>query len=1154
MNNTEHENRINEPITFAKLALGLANDYYRIYVIDSDDDSYVEYAPSGHDKELVVASSGEDFFASVPVQCREQVYPEDQETFLAAFKKSNVINALSDGKAFTLRYRLNFPEGPRYFFLKTIRDIDSNIIIGVRDVDEETRRELAATAASRIYSEIAESLASLFEVIYHIDINTGAYTEYSSSESFARLGLDRSGEDFFKKMLVDIPSIIHPDDCDMLINILNKKSLESKLSRSNSFSVNYRQVLDGKIVYVNLLVLRQHNDCGRIVMGLRNIDDQIKREETMALESRTFGEIAKALAQRYEVIYRVNLITNEYSEYSASEKYAKLKVGTKGADFFAETMKNMKHDIYKEDLPMMTMAMQKDFLLDSLKETGKNYLNYRLMLDGRPQYVTLFAVRPKEDSEHIIIAVANVDAARRKELDYENALGSAMDMANRDVLTGVKNKRAYAQAEMQLDEQITLGSENIEFSIVICDVNGLKDINDNLGHKAGDEYIKNACRMICDVFKHSPVFRIGGDEFSVILKDSDYASRHEIVNNLRAMQNDISDKGKATVAIGMSDFIAGKDMRVQDVFERADNAMYENKRIFKSGSRMPVPNTVSNSDISRTIKFYELFEQLVSAMAEIGRIDIPRIENTLIDISLMFRLSKGITRLYRNPQEEIQGGGETLCCFDTGKEGKPIISLRVMTSMMSIAKMTVYMSDDEEPLTDEERWRVELVMRCTLSFVSRNRLKDLIEELAYCDDDGYPNLRSLINYLTRYLSKCKLGGKVVAHYNLRHYSLINEQVGRETGDKIMKMHFDKLKSVIGEDGLICRLGGDNFVAVFEKNKFNSIKELLTEAAIVYNEDGDSVKVRTTAGVFVVPEDYSEQNPGEVMGKIVTAYRAAQSGGNEQIVIYNDELAKSKEKSMRVQQLFNDGLKNKEFHAFYQPKVDVRTGDICGAEALCRWIRNGKIIPPAEFIPSLEKTTDICRLDLYMLEEVCADLRRWLDEGRNVVRISFNMSRKHLLDPSIVQRVIRIIDKHDVPHELIEVELTETVTNVEFNDLKRVVTSFKQEGIFTSIDDFGTGFSSMNLLNDIPWDCIKIDRSLLPCDGEEENSRKMIMFSHITSLSAKLGLECIAEGVETEEQIGILKSMNCDYAQGFYFDRPISVEEFEKKLDMGRYSK
>jgi EAL domain-containing protein (putative c-di-GMP-specific phosphodiesterase class I)/GGDEF domain-containing protein len=597
-----------------------------------------------------------------------------------------------------------------------------------------------------------------------------------------------------------------------------------------------------------------------------------------------------------------------------------------------------------------------------------------------------------------------------------------------------------------------------------------------------------------------------------------------------------------------------KDMRVQDVFERADNAMYENKHCIKGSSKYGTAELMTKHDDERSIRFYELFEQLTSAMTEIGRIDIPLIEKTLIDISLMFRLSKGVTRLYRNPQEEIQGGGETLCCFDTGREGKPVISLRVVTSIMSIATLTVYMTDDVEPLTDDERWKVELVMRTTLSFVSRNRLRDIVEELAFYDDDGYPNLRSLINYLTRYLSKCMLGGKVAAHYNLRHYSLINEQVGRETGDKIMKMHFDKLKSVIGEDGLICRLGGDNFVAVFEKNKFNAIKELLTEAVIVYNEDGDSVKVRTTAGVFVVPDDYSEQNPGEVMGKIVTAYRAAQSGGNEQIVIYNDELAKSKEKSMRVQQLFNDGLKNKEFHAFYQPKVDVRTGDICGAEALCRWIRNGKIIPPAEFIPSLEKTTDICRLDLYMLEEVCADLRRWLDEGRNVVRISFNMSRKHLLDPSIVQRVIRIIDKHDVPHELIEVELTETVTNVEFNDLKRVVTSFKQEGIFTSIDDFGTGFSSMNLLNDIPWDCIKIDRSLLPCDGEEENSRKMIMFSHITSLSAKLGLECIAEGVETEEQLGILRSLNCDYAQGFYFDRPISVEEFEKRLDMGRYSK
>lgn len=1140
-----------EPITFASLALALANDYDRLFVIDADDDSYVEYAAAGDDKQLVVANSGDSFFEDVKRDCREQVVADDQEYFLEAFKKSNMLDALADGRSFSLRYRLSFPEGPKYFFLKTIRGIDRNIIIGVQNVDEETRRELAATAASRTYSEIAESLASLFEVIYHVDINTGSYSEYSSSESFARLGLDRGGENFFHKMMTDIPTVIHPDDAKMLMNLLDRDSLVNRLSESNSLSVTYRQVLDGKTVYVNLIALKQHNDSGHVVVGVRNVDAQIRREENMAMESRTFEEIAKALAQRYEVIYHVNTKTNEYTEYSASEKYSKLKVGARGADFFSESLKNMEHDIYHEDLPMMRIAMQKEYLLDSLRETGKNYLNYRLMLDGRPQYVTLFAVRPKEDSDHIIVAVANVDAARRKELDYESAIGSAMDLANRDSMTGVKNKRAYAQAEMQLDEQISVEGEDIAFSVVICDINGLKEVNDSKGHKAGDEFIRSACRMICEIFRHSPVFRIGGDEFAVLLKGGDYNIRAELVARLGALQQENALSEKVTVAFGISDFMPEKDIRVQDVFERADNAMYENKRCFKGGCRSSAVSDELKRDSDRSLKFYELFEQLTSAMTEIGHIDIPLIEKTLIDISLMFRLSKGITRLYRNPQEEIQGGGETLCCFDTGREGKPVISLRVVTSVLSIATLTVYMSEDTKPLTDDERWKVELVMRTVLSFVSRNRLRDIVEELALYDDDGFPNLRSLVNYLTKMQSRCALGGKAVVHYNLRHFSLINQEIGREAGDIVIKRHFETLKHIIKDEGLICRLGGDNFVAVFPKQLLEVISDHLTETEIVYKDSGESVKVNATAGVFVVPDDYCEQSPGDVMGKIVTAYRAAQNGKN-QIVIYSEELAQNKEKSMRVQQMFGEGLKRKEFRVFYQPKVNIRTGEICGAEALCRWFRDGSIIPPAEFIPVLEQTTDICKLDFYMLDQVCADIRRWLDEGRDPVRVSFNMSRKHLLDPSLLQRVLQIVDKYNVPHEYIEAELTETNSDVEFSDLKRIVTSMKNAGIFTSIDDFGTGYSSINLLSDIPWDCIKIDRSLLPAGNEASDNRKMIMVSHIISLSIKLGLECIAEGVETKRQLDVLKEFGCDLAQGFLYDKPIPVDEFEQRLSNRRY--
>ena len=566
-------------LTFVNLALALANDYKTLYVISSDDDSYIEYAPHGDDKELVPVSSGDDFYSDSIKNAREQVWPADLEFFLNAISKEAVVSALQNGKSFSLNYRLNINGVPRYYFLKTIRATDRSIVIGVQDIDEQKRRELENEAVSRTYSEIADSLASLFEVIYHVDISTGRYTEYSSSESYAELGLSSSGADFFRRAQEDIVRVVHKDDKEMVVQRFDRESLIKDLREEGSVQLTYRQVLDNRIQYVQMLAFFKKDNEERLVVAVRNIDQQMRNEQKLRQQSRDFSDMAMALAQQYEVIYRVDLNTNEYFEYSSSTQFARLELGTVGKDFFAETAENMKHEIYNEDLPMMQMSMKKENLIESLGVSGKVFFNYRQIIDNRPQYVSLYAVRPSDDSDHIIIAVANIDAAKRMELQYRNAV----DLANRDALTEVKNKRAYAQCEMELDNQINAGKIS-GFSIVICDLNGLKNVNDTLGHKAGDDFIKSGCKYICDTFDHSPVFRIGGDEFAIIVKGRDFERRDELMEHFRTIMNENKQKGLVTVACGISDFDPVRDMRVQDVFERADALMYENKKFLKAGN------------------------------------------------------------------------------------------------------------------------------------------------------------------------------------------------------------------------------------------------------------------------------------------------------------------------------------------------------------------------------------------------------------------------------------------------------------------------------------------------------------------------------------------------------------------------------------------
>ena len=304
------------------------------------------------------------------------------------------------------------------------------------------------------------------------------------------------------------------------------------------------------------------------------------------------------------------------------------------------------------------------------------------------------------------------------------------------------------------------------------------------------------------------------------------------------------------------------------------------------------------------------------------------------------------------------------------------------------------------------------------------------------------------------------------------------------------------------------------------------------------------------------DGFEPKDLSDIFGKIIDAFRVAQSGGMGHVIIYDEKLTLKKQKFARIQQKLSDALANEEFVPFYQPKVNIITGRIVGGEALCRWFHDGKIIPPAEFIPALEQTNDICMLDLFMLEQVCRNQRAWLDggEGRTLVPMSINFSRKHIKNPDLPNAIERIMDKYRIPHEAIEVEFTETTTEVEFNDLKKIVCELRDKGIYASVDDFGIGLSSLSLLKDIPWKTIKIDKSFVPEEKDENDTAKTIMFRSVISMVRELGFNCIAEGVENDYQINALREAGCDYVQGFYYDKPLPKEEFEARLVTKQYDK
>ena len=541
------------------------------------------------------------------------------------------------------------------------------------------------------------------------------------------------------------------------------------------------------------------------------------------------------------------------------------------------------------------------------------------------------------------------------------------------------------------------------------------------------------------------------------------------------------------------------------------------------------------------------FDRFLEQMENINDIASESGVAAVAELCRILRVEKLTMSFYESRKHELFGKGVSYMLCDNGGECSDPIEKRSEAAGFGTSVFNAYPPKNAEPWSDEEIVRVNMMLRMISVFSGRNRFLSIAEQATYHDDQGYYNLTYYKRCIDRLMQADRLAGMTAAYFNLKHFSLINMQIGRAAGTFVMHSYIDHITRLVGDNGIVAHIGGDNFAILTETKRMQAIISCFEGLPIVYDVNtGDKVEVSATAGIYTVPKGIGMEYASEILDKIAAASHAARTNEKEDIVYFNDDLIAAKETMMAIQQLFPQALKDGEFLVYYQPKVSLRDGRLAGAEALCRWRHQDVIIPPAEFIPVLERSLEICKLDFYMLDHVCQDIRRWLDEGRDVVRVSVNLSRKHMMDIDLLEHIIEIIDRHDVPHKYIEIELTETTTDIEFKDLKRVVNGLQNVGIYTSVDDFGIGYSSLNLIKEIPWNVLKVDRSFLPVENDD-NSRKAVMFRYVVGMAQEMGLECIAEGVETNAQVQLLKDNNCEFAQGFFFDRPLPVSDFETRL-------
>lgn len=524
------------------------------------------------------------------------------------------------------------------------------------------------------------------------------------------------------------------------------------------------------------------------------------------------------------------------------------------------------------------------------------------------------------------------------------------------------------------------------------------------------------------------------------------------------------------------------------------------------------------------------------------------IHEELEEICGILEIAQIDAEFYENRIEESKGSAKNVCFYQEGNVNPLCVHKQRETAGSAyIAVYSIYALEGKESWSDIQLDKINVLIKTLFSFNGRAKATHVAGELMYKDSElGIYNLNYFTKAVNEIIEDGNIGKYGACYFDMKRVSIINDQLGRKTGTNVIKKYVNQLAEQLEPEDLVCRFGGDNFLVLFKKGELEIVKNYMLGAEVRYGqEEEDTILVTSYAGFYMIPDDC--KNSTDIMDYMSMALQAARKSVETSfIVFFNEELLEYNKRLRMIDTFFPKALRQEEFKVYYQPKVDLKDYQLIGAEALCRWVHDGRLISPEDFIPVLENSNTICELDFYMLEHVCRDIRKWLDEGRSIVKVSVNLSRRNIRDEKLLKNILSIIDINRVPHEYIEIELTETTTDVDFEMLKRLVTELRASGISTSVDDFGTGYSSLNVLREIPWSVLKVDKSFLP-EGDNVDEKKTAMLKFLIGLSKDMGYDCIVEGVETVEQLQLIKRNNCFLAQGYYFDKPLPVEKFEERL-------
>jgi diguanylate cyclase (GGDEF)-like protein/PAS domain S-box-containing protein len=447
-----------------------------------------------------------------------------------------------------------------------------------------------------------------------------------------------------------------------------------------------------------------------------------------------------------------------------------------------------------------------------------------------------------------------------------------------------------------------------------------------------------------------------------------------------------------------------------------------------------------------------------------------------------------------------------------------------------------------------------VLIRTSITDISeRQRYQREIERLAFSDElTGLPNRRLLLDRLQhamdRELRENTLGA--LLFIDLDHFKTVNDSLGHQVGDGLLREVTVRLAGGLRAEDTLARMGGDEFVVLLEG--LDSVPQLAAESAAITAEkllkslvgscwiDGHELSISASIGIALHP--FGNQLALDVLKQADTAMYRAKQGGRNALHFFAPEMQAAIDQRLQLQSDLRQAIQRNQLHLVFQPQLVLANGQVSGAEVLLRWLHpeRGEILPE-HFIPLAEETGLIEELGDWVLEQSCAILARWLTQWPAMI-LAVNLSPRELRQRSCVKRVSECLQRHHVPAAALELEITEGVLLEDVEQCISNMQALKALGVRFAIDDFGTGYSSLAYLKRLPLDRLKIDRSFT-WDMDGEDGSGLMLVQTILMIARNLGLECVAEGIESQWQFDCLREQGCSLGQGYHFSRPLVEADF-----------